>query len=128
MSNYVDVELIGEMNGVGVEKLEDDLNIFLVYMNEDVLKLNSFEFIKGKLLLKENEIVLDSGVLKVFGYKNKDLGEKIKIFYDDYKNDKKIEKEFIISGILKISEIFEVGKYYYVIILELYMRNIRDML
>ncbi|HIE4740250.1 TPA: ABC transporter permease, partial [Clostridioides difficile] len=61
------------------------------------------------------------------GYKNKDLGEKIKISYNDYKNDKKIEKEFVISGILKTSEISEAGKYYYAIISELYMRNTRDM-
>ena len=115
------------MNGVGVEKLEDDSNISLAYMNEDALKLNSFEFIKGKLPSKENEIVLDSGALKALGYKNKDLGEKIKISYDDYKNDKKIEKEFIISGILKTSEISEAGKYYYAIISESYMRNTRDM-
>ncbi len=92
MSNHADVELTGEMNGVGVEKLEDDSNISLAYMNEDALKLNSFEFIKGKLPSKENEIVLDSGALKALGYKNKDLGEKIKISYDDYKSDKKIEK------------------------------------
>lgn len=127
LSNHADVELTGEMNGVGVEKLEDDSNISLAYMNEDALKLNSFEFIKGKLPSKENEIVLDSGGLKALGYKNKDLGEKIKISYDDYKNDKKIEKEFIISGILKTSEISEAGKYYYAIISESYMRNTRDM-
>ncbi|EQI21964.1 ftsX-like permease family protein [Clostridioides difficile Y165] len=127
LSNHADVELTGEMNGVGVEKLEDDSNISLAYMNEDALKLNSFEFIKGKLSSKENEIVLDSGALKALGYKNKDLGEKIKISYDDYKNDKKIEKEFIISGILKTSEISEAGKYYYAIISESYMRNTRDM-
>ncbi|HBF3610982.1 TPA: FtsX-like permease family protein [Clostridioides difficile] len=127
LSNHADVELTGEMNGVGVEKLEDDSNISLAYMNEDALKLNSFEFIKGKLPSKENEIVLDSGALKALGYKNKDLGEKIKISYDDYKNDKKIEKEFIISGILKTSEISETGKYYYAIISESYMRNTRDM-
>ncbi|MCO5865351.1 FtsX-like permease family protein [Clostridioides difficile] len=127
LSNHADVELTGKMNGVGVEKLEDDSNISLAYMNEDALKLNSFEFIKGKLPSKENEIVLDSGALKALGYKNKDLGEKIKISYDDYKNDKKIEKEFIISGILKTSEISEAGKYYYAIISESYMRNTRDM-
>ncbi|EGT3801696.1 FtsX-like permease family protein [Clostridioides difficile] len=127
LSNHADVELTGEMNGVGVEKLEDDSNISLAYMNEDALKLNSFEFIKGKLPSKENEIVLDSGALKALGYKNKDLGEKIKISYDDYKSDKKIEKEFIISGILKTSEISEAGKYYYAIISESYMRNTRDM-
>ncbi|EGT2231474.1 ABC transporter permease [Clostridioides difficile] len=127
LSNHADVELTGKMNGVGVEKLEDDSNISLAYMNEDALKLNSFEFIKGKLPSKENEIVLDSGALKALGYKNKDLGEKIKISYDDYKNDKKIEKEFIISGILKTSEISETGKYYYAIISESYMRNTRDM-
>lgn len=127
MSNHADVELTGEMNGVGVEKLEDDSNISLAYMNEDALKLNSFELIKGKLPTKENEIVLDSGALKALGYKNKDLGEKIKISYNDYKNDKKIEKEFVISGILKTSEISEAGKYYYAIISELYMRNTRDM-
>lgn len=127
LSNHADVELTGEMNGVGVEKLEDDSNISLAYMNEDALKLNSFELIKGKLPTKENEIVLDSGALKALGYKNKDLGEKIKISYDDYKNDKKIEKEFIISGILKTSEISEAGKYYYAIISESYMRNTRDM-
>ncbi|HBH0096613.1 TPA: FtsX-like permease family protein [Clostridioides difficile] len=127
LSNHADVELTGGMNGVGVEKLEDDSNISLAYMNEDALKLNSFEFIKGKLPSKENEIVLDSGALKALGYKNKDLGEKIKISYDDYKNDKKIEKEFIISGILKTSEISEAGKYYYAIISESYMRNTRDM-
>ncbi|HHY0046449.1 TPA: ABC transporter permease [Clostridioides difficile] len=127
LSNHADVELTGEMNGVGVEKLEDDSNISLAYMNEDALKLNSFEFIKGKLPTKENEIVLDSGALKALGYKNKDLGEKIKISYDDYKSDKKIEKEFIISGILKTSEISEAGKYYYAIISESYMRNTRDM-
>lgn len=40
---------------------------------------------------------------------------------------KKIEKEFVISGILKTSEISEAGKYYYAIISELYMRNTRDM-
>nr|SUY25989.1 ABC transporter permease [Clostridioides difficile] len=28
LSNHADVELTGEMNGVGVEKLEDDSNIF----------------------------------------------------------------------------------------------------
>lgn len=39
----------------------------------------------------------------------------------------KIEKEFIISGILKTSEISEAGKYYYAIISESYMRNTRDM-
>ncbi|HGT1578034.1 TPA: ABC transporter permease [Clostridioides difficile] len=128
LSNHADVELTGEMNGVGVEKLEDDSNISLAYMNEDALKLNSFELIKGKLPTKENEIVLDSGALKALGYKNKDLGEKIKISYNDYKNDKKIEKEFVISGILKTSEISEAGKYYYAIISELYMRNTRDML
>lgn len=127
LSNHADVELTGKMNGVGVEKLEDDLNISLAYMNEDALKLNSFEFIKGKLPSKENEIVLDSGALKALGYKNKDLGEKIKISYNDYKSDKKIEKEFIISGILKTSEISEAGKYYYAIISESYMRNTRDM-
>ncbi|HBF5863586.1 TPA: FtsX-like permease family protein [Clostridioides difficile] len=127
LSNHADVELTGEMNGVGAEKLEDDSNISLAYMNEDALKLNSFEFIKGKLPSKENEIVLDSGALKALGYKNKDLGEKIKISYDDYKSDKKIEKEFIISGILKTSEISEAGKYYYAIISESYMRNTRDM-
>ncbi|HBE9724749.1 TPA: FtsX-like permease family protein [Clostridioides difficile] len=127
LSNHADVELTGEMNGVGVEKLEDDSNISLAYMNEDALKLNSFEFIKGKLPTKENEIVLDSGALKALGYKNKDLGEKIKISYNDYKNDKKIEKEFVISGILKTSEISEAGKYYYAIISETYMRNTRDM-
>ncbi|HFL3121803.1 TPA: ABC transporter permease [Clostridioides difficile] len=127
LSNHADVELTGKMNGVGVEKLEDDSNISLAYMNEDALKLNSFEFIKGKLPSKENEIVLDSGALKALGYKNKDLGEKIKISYDDYKSDKKIEKEFIISGILKTSEISEAGKYYYAIISESYMRNTRDM-
>ena len=127
LSNHADVELTGEMNGVGVEKLEDDSNISLAYMNEDALKLNSFEFIKGKLPSKENEIVLASGALKARGYKNKDLGEKIKISYDDYKSDKKIEKEFIISGILKTSEISEAGKYYYAIISESYMRNTRDM-
>ncbi|HEH6719932.1 TPA: FtsX-like permease family protein [Clostridioides difficile] len=127
LSNHADIELTGEMNGVGVEKLEDDSNISLAYMNEDALKLNSFEFIKGKLPSKENEIVLDSGALKALGYKNKDLGEKIKISYDDYKSDKKIEKEFIISGILKTSEISEAGKYYYAIISESYMRNTRDM-
>ncbi|MDN9481856.1 FtsX-like permease family protein [Clostridioides difficile] len=127
LSNHADVELTGKMNGVGVEKLEDDSNISLAYMNEDALKLNSFEFIKGKLPSKENEIVLDSGALKALGYKNKDLGEKIKISYNDYKSDKKIEKEFIISGILKTSEISEVGKYYYAIISESYMRNTRDM-
>ncbi|WP_254222616.1 ABC transporter permease [Clostridioides difficile] len=82
---------------------------------------------KGKLPIRENEIVLDSGALKALGYKNKDLGEKIKISYNDYKNDKKIEKEFIISGILKTSEISEAGKYYYAIISETYMRNTRDM-
>ncbi|HBG7284943.1 ABC transporter permease [Clostridioides difficile] len=127
LSNHADVELTCEMNGVGVEKLEDDSNISLAYMNEDALKLNSFELIKGKLPTKENEIVLDSGALKALGYKNKDLGEKIKISYNDYKNDKKIEKEFVISGILKTSEISEAGKYYYAIISELYMRNTRDM-
>ncbi|VIF65450.1 ABC transporter permease [Clostridioides difficile] len=127
LSNHADVELTGEMNGVGVEKLEDDSNISLAYMNEDALKLNSFEFVKGKLPTKENEIVLDSGALKALGYKNKDLGEKIKISYNDYKNDKKIEKEFIISGILKTSEISEAGKYYYAIISESYMRNTRNM-
>ncbi|ENY8960995.1 FtsX-like permease family protein [Clostridioides difficile] len=127
LSNHADVELTGEMNGVGVEKLEDDSNISLAYMNEDALKLNSFELIKGKLPTKENEIVLDSGALKALGYKNKDLGEKIKISYNDYKNDKKIEKEFVISGILKTSEISEAGKYYYAIISESYMRNTRDM-
>ncbi|HHN8469431.1 ABC transporter permease [Clostridioides difficile] len=127
LSNHADVELTGEVNGVGVEKLEDDSNISLAYMNEDALKLNSFEFIKGKLPTKENEIVLDSGALKALGYKNKDLGEKIKISYNDYKNDKKIEKEFVISGILKTSEISEAGKYYYAIISETYMRNTRDM-
>ncbi|HFL3511503.1 TPA: ABC transporter permease [Clostridioides difficile] len=127
LSNHADVELTGKMNGIGVEKLEDDSNISLAYMNEDALKLNSFEFIKGKLPSKENEIVLDSGALKALGYKNKDLGEKIKISYDDYKIDKKIEKEFIISGILKTSEISEAGKYYYAIISESYMRNTRDM-
>ncbi|HBG1535378.1 TPA: FtsX-like permease family protein [Clostridioides difficile] len=127
LSNHADVELTGEMNGVGVEKLEDDSNISLAYMNENALKLNSFELIKGKLPTKENEIVLDSGALKALGYKNKDLGEKIKISYNDYKNDKKIEKEFVISGILKTSEISEAGKYYYAIISELYMRNTRDM-
>lgn len=122
LSNHADVELTGKMNGVGVES-----NISLAYMNEDALKLNSFEFIKGKLPSKENEIVLDSGALKALGYKNKDLGEKIKISYNDYKSDKKIEKEFIISGILKTSEISEAGKYYYAIISESYMRNTRDM-
>ncbi|HGM1279058.1 TPA: ABC transporter permease [Clostridioides difficile] len=127
LSNHADVELTGEMNGVGVEKLEDDSNISLAYMNEDALKLNSFEFVKGKLPTKENEIVLDSGALKALGYKNKDLGERIKISYNDYKNDKKIEKEFIISGILKTSEISEAGKYYYAIISESYMRNTRNM-
>ncbi|HHY0136704.1 TPA: ABC transporter permease [Clostridioides difficile] len=127
LGNHADVELTGKMNGVGVEKLEDDSNISLAYMNEDALKLNSFEFIKGKLPSKENEIVLDSGALKALGYKNKDLGEKIKISYNDYKSDKKIEKEFIISGILKTSEISEAGKYYYAIISESYMRNTRDM-
>ncbi|HBG3918010.1 TPA: FtsX-like permease family protein [Clostridioides difficile] len=127
LSNHADVELTGKMNGVGAEKLEDDSNISLAYMNEDALKLNSFEFIKGKLPSKENEIVLDSGALKALGYKNKDLGEKIKISYNDYKSDKKIEKEFIISGILKTSEISEAGKYYYAIISESYMRNTRDM-
>ncbi|HBE9435251.1 ABC transporter permease [Clostridioides difficile] len=127
LSNHADVELTGEINGVGVEKLEDDSNISLAYMNEDALKLNSFEFVKGKLPTKENEIVLDSGALKALGYKNKDLGEKIKISYNDYKNDKKIEKEFIISGILKTSEISEAGKYYYAIISESYMRNTRNM-
>ncbi|TQX32166.1 ABC transporter permease, partial [Clostridioides difficile] len=35
--------------------------------------------------------------------------------------------EFIISGILKTSEISEAGKYYYAIISESYMRNTRDM-
>lgn len=127
LSNHADVELTGKMNGVGVEKLEDDSNISLAYMNKDALKLNSFEFVKGKLPIRENEIVLDSGALKALGYKNKDLGEKIKISYNDYKNDKKIEKEFIISGILKTSEISEAGKYYYAIISETYMRNTRDM-
>ncbi|HEF0290687.1 TPA: FtsX-like permease family protein [Clostridioides difficile] len=127
LSNHADVELTGEMNGVGVEKLEDDSNISLAYMKEDALKLNSFEFVKGKLPTKENEIVLDSGALKALGYKNKDLGERIKISYNDYKNDKKIEKEFIISGILKTSEISEAGKYYYAIISESYMRNTRNM-
>ncbi len=39
----------------------------------------------------------------------------------------KIEKEFIISGILKTSEISEAGKYYYAIISESYMRNTRNM-
>ncbi|MCC0698798.1 FtsX-like permease family protein [Clostridioides sp. ZZV15-6383] len=119
LRNHADIELSGEMNGVGVEKLEDDSNISLAYMNEDALKLNNFEFIKGKLPIKENEIVLDSGALKALGYNNKKLGEKIKISY--------IEKEFIITGILKTSEISEAGKYYNALISEKYMKNTRDM-
>ena len=127
LSNHADVELTGEMNGVGVEKLEDDSNISLAYMNEDALKLNNFEFVKGKLPTKENEIVLDRGALKALGYSNKNLGEKIKISYNDYKSDKRIEKEFIITGILKTSEISEAGKFYTAIISETYMKNTRDM-
>lgn len=127
LSNHADVELTGEMNGVGFEKLEDDSNISLAYMNEDALKLNNFEFVKGKLPTKENEIVLDNGALKALGYSNKNLGEKIKISYDDYKSDKRIEKEFIITGILKTSEISEAGKFYSAIISETYMKNTRDM-
>lgn len=127
LRNHADIELSGEMNGVGVEKLEDDSNISLAYMNEDALKLNNLEFIKGKLPIKENEIVLDSGALKALGYNNKKLGEKIKISYGDYKSDKRIEKEFIITGILKTSEISEAGKYYNALISEKYMKNTRDM-
>lgn len=56
LSNHADVELTGEMNGVGVEKLEDDSNISLAYMNEDALKLNSFEFVKGKLPTKRMKL------------------------------------------------------------------------
>ncbi|MER0280475.1 FtsX-like permease family protein [Clostridioides difficile] len=127
LSNHADVELTGKMNGVGFEKLEDDSNISLAYMNEDALKLNNFEFVKGKLPTKENEIVLDRGALKALGYSNKNLGEKIKISYNDYKSDKRIEKEFIITGILKTSEISEAGKFYTAIISETYMKNTRDM-
>ncbi|NMS91496.1 FtsX-like permease family protein [Clostridioides difficile] len=127
LSNHADVELTGKMNGVGFEKLEDDSNISLAYMNEDALKLNNFEFVKGKLPTKENEIVLDRGALKALGYSNKNLGEKIKISYNDYKSDKRIEKEFIITGILKTSEISEAGKFYSAIISETYMKNTRDM-
>lgn len=127
LSNHADVELTGKMNGVGFERLEDDSNISLAYMNEDALKLNNFEFIKGKLPTKENEIVLDRGALKALGYSNKNLGEKIKISYNDYKSDKRIEKEFIITGILKTSEISEAGKFYSAIISETYMKNTRDM-
>lgn len=127
LSNHADVELTGEMNGVGFEKLEDDSNISLAYMNEDALKLNNFEFVKGELPTKENEIVLDRGALKALGYSNKNLGEKIKISYNDYKSDNRIEKEFIITGILKTSEISEAGKFYSAIISETYMKNTRDM-
>lgn len=127
LSNHADVELTGEMNGVGFEKLEDDSNISLAYMNEDTLRLNNFEFVKGELPTKENEIVLDRGALKALGYSNKNLGEKIKIAYNDYKSDNRIEKEFIITGILKTSEISEAGKYYSAIISETYMKNTRDM-
>lgn len=126
LSNHADIELTGKMNGVGVEKLEDDTTISLAYMNEEGLKLNNFEFIKGKLPTKENEIVLDSGALKALGYGQK-LGEKIKVPYDDYKSDKRMEKEFIITGILKTSEMSEAGKYYSAIISENYMKNTRDM-
>lgn len=70
--------------------------------------------------------MLDSGALKALGYKNKDLGERIKISYNDYKNDKNW-KRVHYKWNLKTSEISEAGKYYYAIISESYMRNTRNM-
>lgn len=126
VKNHADVDNVGIVNGIGVKELDDESSIAFGYMDEIALGFNQLEFTEGSLPQNQNEIVLDDVALEKLGY-NKELGQRIKLKYEDFSAKDYIEKEFTLVGITKASETSIARKLYTGIFSKEYMINTRDM-
>lgn len=125
IKNHADIESSGVVNTVGIKEFDNEAKIALAFTDEVVAEFSSIKLVEGNLPIKENEIVLDDGALKLLGY-DKKLGQKIKLSYEDFAN-KETTKEFILTGITKANDISNARKMFSGIVSEEYMKNTRDM-
>ncbi|RDY29657.1 ABC transporter permease [Romboutsia weinsteinii] len=125
IKNHADIESSGVVNTVGIKEFDNEAKIALAFTDEVAAEFSSVKLVEGNLPIKENEIVLDDGALKLLGY-DKKLGQKIKLSYEDFANEE-TSKEFILTGITKANDMSNARKMFSGIVSEEYMKNTRDM-
>lgn len=123
---HSDIEKIGLVNVIGVKKYEDGTKISITYVDENALNFNSIKIVKGKAPINKNEIVLDDLALEKLGY-SQEIGQKIKLDYDDFGKEDTISGEFILTGITETSKMGKVKKSLGGLVSKEYMISSRDM-
>lgn len=121
LKNNIDIESIGVFKTVGYSSFKEN-NLFIVYADNNTNDMGNVKFVKGNIPLKKNEIAIQEGYLNLLGI-NSRIGEKVSLEYES-KEDGKIKKyNFILSGIIKDSEINKANKNYTSIISEDFLKG-----
>lgn len=121
LKNNIDIESIGVFKTVGYSSFKEN-NLSIVYADNNTNDMGNVKFVKGSIPLKKNEIAIQEGYLNLLGI-NSRIGEKVSLEYES-KEDGKIKKyNFILSGIIKDSEINKANKNYTSIISENFLKG-----
>lgn len=128
IENNLDIESFGVIRTIGyADKNENQLSV--AYVDENAMNMNSVRFLKGSMPIKENEIAIQDGYLKLLGIKA-EVGEKITLEYESRENEEIIKEDFIISGIMETSEANLANKKYSAMISKEFLNkkaNSKDM-
>ncbi|MEG1016107.1 MAG: ABC transporter permease, partial [Bacilli bacterium] len=95
-------------------------------IDENAMKYSNVKLIKGSIPVKENEIILEDLALEKLGYDAK-VGQKIKIEFEDFSDGEIVNKEFVLTGIMKANEQAKIKKSYMGVVSKEYMTLTRDM-
>lgn len=120
-----DIETYGLRSDVG-EMAVEDATVFVMYMDEEGMKLNKVELSEGVMPDKEDEIVVSPGILELLGQKNAQIGDTISIPYQIYRDgslDYTQEKEFTICGLFTDSKASKEQGIYVSLISEAFLKS-----
>lgn len=121
LKNNIDIESIGVFKTVGYSSFKEN-NLSIVYTDNNTNNMGNVRLIKGSRPTKKNEIAIQEGYLNLLDI-NSRIGEKVSLEYES-KEDGKIKKyNFILSGIIKDSEINKANKNYTSIISEDFLKS-----
>ncbi|MEG0051457.1 MAG: FtsX-like permease family protein [Terrisporobacter sp.] len=123
---HANIDETGIVNGIGVKSYKDESKIGISYVDENAMKYSNVKLIKGSIPVKENEIILEDLALEKLGYDAK-VGQKIKIEFEDFSDGEIVNKEFVLTGIMKANEQAKIKKSYMGVVSKEYMTLTRDM-
>ena len=128
LKNNIDIERIGVFKTVGYSNFKEN-DLSFVYIDDNTKDMNNVKFIKGNMPTKKNEIAIQEGYLKLLGI-NSTIGGKVSLEYKSNEDDESKKYNFILSGIIKESEINKANKHYTAIVSEDFLKSeesLKDM-